>query len=85
MARRSTRAPCTSAARALEMPAQVMSAAAMRALCVRLKDQAPILPVCFKSTSVLTKAGVVEGLAPTATEPFYALGQCAVHLEGKSK
>ena len=60
-------------------------AAAMRALCVRLKDQAPILPVCFKSTSVLTQAGVVEGLAPTATEPFYALGQCAVHLEGKSK
>ena len=26
--------------------------AAMRALCAHLKDQAPILPVCFKSTSV---------------------------------
>ena len=55
--------------------------AAMRALCAHLKDQAPILPVCFKSTSVLTQAKVVEGLAPTAAEPFYALGQCAIHLK----
>ena len=57
-------------------------AAAMRAICVRLKSQAPILPVCFKSTSVLTQANVVEGLAPTAAEPLYALGQCTIHLAG---
>lgn len=55
--------------------------AAMRALCVHLKDQTPILPVCFKSASVLTQAGVVEALTPTAAEPFYALGQCVIHLE----
>ena len=55
--------------------------AAMGALCAHLKDQAPILSVCFKSASVLTQAGVVEGLAPTAAEPFYALGQCVIHLE----
>lgn len=55
--------------------------AAMRALCVHLKSQSPILPVCFKSTSVLTQAGVVEGLQPTASEPFYALGQCVIHLK----
>lgn len=60
-------------------------AAAMRALCTRLKSQAPILPVCFKSTSVLTQAGVVEGLIPTAAEPFYGLAQCAIHLEGSVK
>ena len=59
--------------------------AAMRALCARLRDQAPILPVCFKSVSVLTQANVVEGLTPTAAEPFYALGQCVIHLEGKTK
>ena len=53
----------------------------MRALCAHLKDQAPILPVCFKSSSVLTQAEVVEGLRPTAAEPFYALGQCVIHLE----
>ena len=57
--------------------------AAMRALCVHLKDQAPLLPVCFKSVSVLTQAGVAEGLQPTAAEPFYALGQCVIHLEEK--
>ena len=56
--------------------------AAMRALCTQLKGQMPILPVCFKSVSVLTEAEVVEGLAPTAAEPFYALGRCVIHLEG---
>lgn len=54
--------------------------AAMEALCAHLKDQAPILPVCFKSVSVLTQAEAVEGLQPTAAEPFYALGQCVIHL-----
>lgn len=57
-------------------------AAAMRALCAHLKDQMPILPVCFKSTSVLTQAGVVEGISPTAAEPFYDLGACVIHLGG---
>lgn len=55
--------------------------AAMEALCAHLKEQAPLLPVCFKSSSVLTQEDVVEGLAPTAAEPFYALGQCVIHLK----
>lgn len=55
-------------------------AAAMRALCLCLRDRAPILPVCFKSTSVLTQTGVADGLAPTAAEPLYALEQCVIHL-----
>lgn len=55
--------------------------AAVRALCSHLKEQAPILPVCFKSTSVLTQAEVVEGLAPTAAEPLYDLGRCVIHLK----
>ena len=59
--------------------------AAMRALCARLRDQAPFLPVCFKSTSVLAQAEVIEGLAPTAAEPFYALGQCVIHLDGSAR
>ena len=56
--------------------------AAMKALCAHLRDQAPLLPVCFKSTSVLTQANVVEGLTPTAAEPFYNLGACTIHLLG---
>lgn len=54
---------------------------AMKSLCAHLKDQAPILPVCFKSISVLTQADVAEGLRPTAAEPFYGLGQWVIHLK----
>lgn len=55
-------------------------AAAIRALCAHLKDQAPLLPVCFKSTSVLMQADVLEGLSPTMAEPFYDLAACTIHL-----
>lgn len=55
-------------------------AAAAGALCAHLRDQAPILPVCFKSTSVLTQADVLEGLSPTMAEPFYDLSACTIHL-----
>lgn len=54
--------------------------AAMAELCAYLRRQSPILPVCFKSAAVLTQAGVVEGLAPTAAEPFYNLTECVIHL-----
>ena len=55
-------------------------AAAMEALCRHLRQQSPILPVCFKSSSVLTQAGVLEGLIPTASEPLHNLADCTVHL-----
>lgn len=55
-------------------------AGAMEALCVYLRQQSPILPVCFKTATVLTQTGVVEGLTPTAAEPFYNLADCTVHL-----
>lgn len=54
--------------------------AAAEALCAHLQSQAPILPVCFKSTSVLMQADVVEGLSPTMAEPFYDLPSCTIHL-----
>lgn len=57
--------------------------AAMKALCQHLRAQAPILPVCFKSTSVLLQADVVEGLTPTAAQPFYHLQDCTIHLAKK--
>lgn len=55
-------------------------AAAMENLCTYLRQQAPILPVCFKSASVLAQDGVLEGLTPTAAEPFYHLTGCSIHL-----
>ena len=55
--------------------------AAMKDLCAYLQIQAPILPVCFKSTSVLVQANVVEGLSPTMAEAFYGLSGCTIHLQ----
>lgn len=56
-------------------------AAAMEALCAHLQQQNPILPLCFKRTSVLMQSGVVEGLHATAGEPFYGLADCRIHLK----
>lgn len=54
--------------------------AAMSDLCAYLQKQAPILPLCFKSISVLTQADVVEDLQSTAAEPLYNLETCTIHL-----
>lgn len=54
--------------------------AAMRSLCRYLQAQAPILPLCFKRTSVLTEGGVADGLSPTAADPFYQLGSISIQL-----
>ena len=54
--------------------------AALEALCAHLLQQAPIVPVCFKSTSVLVQTDVAEGLTPTMAEPFYDLSSCVFHL-----
>ena len=54
--------------------------AAMREVCTYLRDNAPFLTLCFGNSSVLTQAEVVEGLNPTAAEPFYNLAECRIHL-----
>jgi len=53
---------------------------AMVRLCSRIQAQAPILPICFKATSVLMQSDVLEGLTPTAAIPFYNLTQCRIHV-----
>lgn len=55
-------------------------AGAMKSLCSYLNTQSPILPVCFKRTSVLYQAGVISDLQPTASNPFYNLTDCTIHL-----
>ena len=54
--------------------------AALTALWRQLLEDVPFTPVCFKSVSVLTTAGVVEGLTPTETNPFHDLGSWVVDL-----
>ena len=45
-----------------------------------LREQTPILPVCFKTVSALYESDVLEGLTPTAAEPFHDLNSCVIHL-----
>ena len=54
--------------------------AALERVFLRLQEQAPILPVCFKTLSVLLQSGVVDHLTPTAANPFYNLAECTVNL-----
>ena len=55
--------------------------AIMRELCSHLKEQAPILPICFSCMTVLMQSNVIDNLSPTAQEPFYNLPECVVHLK----
>ena len=45
-----------------------------------MQSQAPILPICFKTVSTLYESDVLEGLTPTAAEPFYRLENISIHL-----
>lgn len=54
-------------------------AAAMERLCRRLQSEMPIIPLCFKRTSVLLPYDAVEHVTPTAADPFYHLENWTVH------
>ena len=47
--------------------------ASAAALCELLSAEAPILPLVFKSLSVLTPEGRIDGLSPTAAQPLRGL------------
>lgn len=52
---------------------------ALKALCRRLQSQMPIVPICFKQTSVLLPYGAIDAITPTAADPFYALERWVVN------
>ena len=54
-------------------------AAAMERLCRRLQSEMPIIPLCFKRTSVLLPYDAVDHVTPTAADPFYHLENWIVH------
>lgn len=47
--------------------------AAAAALYEAFRLQMPFAPICFESSSVLTTSGVIQGLTPSVTDPFYNL------------
>ena len=53
----------------------------MSQLCSYLAKQAPILPICFKCTAVLSQSGVIGNLTPTAANPFYDIATCSFNLK----
>lgn len=55
--------------------------AAAQELYAYFAQQCPILPICFKDISVLLPADAVEGVVPTAANPFYNLSQWRINIE----
>lgn len=53
---------------------------AAREMLSYLRETAPIVPVCFKSYSVLTYPGAVEGASPSPSSTFYKLEDWKIHL-----
>ena len=51
------------------------------ALCRHLGQNAPIAPIVFKTASVLTPDGLVDGLTPTVSSPFYGLENWTVTFD----
>ena len=50
------------------------------ALCARLAEETPILPLVFKSVSVLTPEGMIGGVSPTMTQPLRGLAQWTIRF-----
>ncbi|MGM9663052.1 MAG: ABC transporter substrate-binding protein [Oscillospiraceae bacterium] len=47
--------------------------AAVRRLCAYIQQEAPLVPICFKTHAVLTHTAVLSELTPTAANPFYGI------------
>lgn len=44
-------------------------------------QQTPIVPICFKSTSIVTPERILSGISPTAANPFYDMQHWNLHLD----
>lgn len=55
--------------------------AAYNSLYTYFEQQSPLLPVCFKSLSVLMPSGAVEKITPTAANPFYDFSQWKLNMK----
>jgi len=53
----------------------------MRLLCGELLDKAPIAPICFRNSLVLTHPGVVENISTTPNSLFTSFSDWTIHLK----
>ncbi len=56
------------------------SASTAATLYNRFAEEAPILPLVFKSVSVLTPEGMIEGMSPTAARPLNGLENWTIRI-----
>ena len=56
------------------------SEAEQRTLYQHLQEAVAIIPICFKSDSLLTHSGVAENMQPTASNIFYNFSDWTIHL-----
>ena len=54
--------------------------AAAHQLCSYLAQQCPLIPLCFRTDTILTHTAVLSDLTPTAASPFYGLQHWDVTL-----
>lgn len=54
--------------------------AVMQELCRSFLQNQPLVPLCFKSVSVLMTGNAVDRITPTADDPFYQMENWTVHL-----
>ena len=45
-------------------------------------EETPFAPLLFKSKTVLTPSGLVDGMTPTASDPFFGFADWRFHLSG---
>ena len=53
---------------------------ALYELCSHLSQEMPIIPICFKSESVLTHSGTVANLTPTASNVFFHMWEWEIQM-----
>lgn len=58
------------------------SAETAAAFCRRLAESAPIAPIAFKRASLLTPTGLIDGLSPTASAPFFDFAHWRFSFDG---
>ena len=65
------------AERGAEPSAHARAAAALYEL---FAQQMPFAPICFERSSILTTSGVIQGLTPSLTDPFYNLSDWVIRF-----
>ena len=54
------------------------------ALLKLIQQEATIVPICFKSQSLVLQGGAADGMTPTASNAFYQFTDWQIHIKGEN-